>query len=56
MTPELPALPPTPAEACDLAPAIDARLRHLFRSFLTQGRMHPLYLPMRHHRATEKPE
>jgi hypothetical protein len=41
-TPTKPAPPATPAEA---------RLAHLFRAFLHEGRIHPLYLPVLNHRA-----
>ena len=33
-------------------PAADARLAHLFRASLSQGRLHPLYVPMLRYRGT----
>jgi hypothetical protein len=45
--------PATAAPVCAVASAADERLRHLFRAFLKQGRIHPLYLPLLQYRATE---
>lgn len=45
--------PATPAAVCAVEPTVEERLRHLFRAFLKQGRIHPLYLPLLQYRATE---
>ncbi len=54
MTVDAAPLPEAPAAVCAAGSAADERLRHLFRAFLKQGRIHPLYLPLLQYRATEK--
>ncbi len=46
--------PQAPAVGCAVESTADERLRHLFRAFLKQGRIHPLYLPLLQYRAAEK--